>query len=335
MPGTASEKVSLLSTASHVAIDLTKETEYGKLVAEEIQFYSDIEVCENLFEGGLHGCAAWAYNHRWLEKNIFKTSFPDEVAHQASRHENPRILSLGCGHGGIELQVARRLKEPYEMIAVDLNPSIYGEAQRRADAEGLNITFQAIDLNFADFQPASFDIIYAYASVHHILNLEHLFTSIYNGLKDHGCLVMADLIGKTQVLFWKENVDFTAELVRRMPRRFRPRTQPSWRNWLKGFDPYSILERYVEPSVQVGMEGIRQEEIESLIGRWFHPVKLFKYNAFMRMICLNVYLGNRLDPKRDDDRPYLEELMKLDYQQVQSGKLRPTEMFGVFVKSAA
>jgi len=330
----ASAGVSLLSTASHVAIDLTKETEYGQLVAEEIEHYSDIEVSENLFEGGLHGCDAWTYNHRWLEKNIFKTSFPEEVAHQANRHENPRILSLGCGYGGMELQVAQRLKEPYEMIAVDLNPSIYGEAQRRAEAEGLNVKFHAIDLNFADFRPASFDLIYAYASVHHVLNLEHIFTAIYNGLKDHGRLVILDLIGKTQVLFWKENVEFTAELIRRMPRRYRPRKQPSWRNWLKGFDPYSILARYVEPCVQVGMEGIRQEEIESLIGRWFHPVKLFRYNAFMRLICTNAYLGNRLDPKRDDDRQYLEELMKLDYQQVQSGKLRPTEMFGVFVKNA-
>jgi hypothetical protein len=141
-----------------------------------------------------------------------------------------------------------------------------------------------------------------------------------------------DIIGKNQIIFWKENVEFAAGLVKRMPLRYRPLGKRFWRYlW---FDPYAIIPKYVEPSTQGRMEGIRQEEIEPLMMRWFSPIKLFKYNAYMRMICTNYYLGPRLDPDKDKDRKYLEKLIKVELQQVGSGKLRPTEMFGVFKKIA-
>jgi hypothetical protein len=65
-------------------------------------------------------------------------------------------------------------------------------------------------------------------------------------------------------VFWKENVDFAAEQVRTMPLRYKPRRKLLWKNLAPWFDPYTIIPPYVEPSVQVGMEGIRQGEIETL-----------------------------------------------------------------------
>src|SRR5208337_588100 len=186
-------------------------TEYERLVNEEIDHYSAIEVKEDLTEGGAHGHKAWDYNYKYLCERIFQTSFWDEVADHANRHENPRLLSLGCGYGGVDLQVARKLRRPHEVVAVDLNPTLFREASRRSKSEGLNINFKCVDLNFIEIHPASFDVIYAFASLHHVLNLEHLVSMIHRGLKDDGRLVILDLIGKSQVLHWKENVEFAAE----------------------------------------------------------------------------------------------------------------------------
>jgi SAM-dependent methyltransferase len=328
----AGVEVDFISSTTDVSIDLTGETEYDRLVREEIQYYSTIKVTDDLAEGGDHGSKAWTHNHDYVYKNIFGTTFWDEVARHANLHERPRILSLGCGHGGMELQVARRLKKPHELIAVDLNPAIFDDALARAKAEGLNVRFRCVDLNFIEIQPNSFDVIYAYASIHHVLNLEHLFSTLQRGLAKNGSLVILDIIGKTQVVFWKENVEFAAEQVRTMPLRYKPRQKLFWKNLAPWFDPYTIIPPYVEPSVQVGMEGIRQGEIEALIEHWFEPIKIYKYNSFMRLICTNPYLASRLDPARPEDREFLEGLMKLDYEQVQSGKLRPTEIFAVFKK---
>ena len=105
-----------------------------------------------------------------------------------------------------------------------------------------------------------------------------------------------------------------------------------WKSWLQPFDPYSIIPRYTDPSDQIGMEGIRQEEIEHLLDHWFEAEKAFRYNAFMRLIGTNPYLGERLDPDRKADRRFLDRLIELDHQQVRSGKLRPTELLGVYAK---
>ena len=321
-----------ISMAGEAAVDLTTNTDYRRLVTEEIDHYSGIEVKEDLTEGGIHGFKAWGYNYDYLSEKIHGTTFWNEVTDHANRYENPRILSLGCGYGGVDLQVARKLRRPHELIAVDLNPTIFQEALSRAKSERLNIKFKCVDLNFVEIQPASIDVIYAFASLHHVLNLEHLFSAIHRGLKDGGRLVVLDIIGKTQVLHWKENVEFAAELVRKMPRRYRPGNPSSWKSWLRPFDPYSIIPRYTEPSDQIGMEGIRQEEIEHLLDHWFKAEKAFRYNAFMRLIGTNPYLGERLDPGRKADRRFLDHLIALDHQQVQSGKLRPTELLGVYAK---
>ena len=108
------------------------------------------------------------------------------------------------------------------------------------------------------------------ASIHHILNLEHLFTQLHRGLKDDGQLVIVDIIGKTQVEFWRENVEYAAKVVKRLPARYTGAVglRPFSRFF---FDPYTIISPYVEPEIQRGMEGIRQEEIVPLSSRWFQP----------------------------------------------------------------
>src|SRR5262245_21409870 len=270
-----SDAKEFIGTTGDVRIDLTRGGEYERLLDEEIEHYSAIEVTPDLREGGVHAQDSWTYYFRSLERDLFHTSFHREVVTHANRFEAPRLLSLGCGYGGHDLLVSAQLRKPFQLIAVDLNPNITAEADRRARAAGLDIQFMPADLNFISIQPDSFDVIYAHASLHHVLNLEHLFDQIKAGLRDEGRLVVLDIIGKTQVLFWKENVELAASVLRSMPRRYRPMAwKRFWRRWW--FDPYHVIARYEEPSVQVGMEGIRQEEIEDLLLQRFVPVMNFK-----------------------------------------------------------
>jgi len=336
----------LITTTRDVKIDLTRSTEYDHLVNEEIEHYSAIEVTKDLVEGGIFTYDCWSFYFQYLERTLFHTWFDQEVAVHANEIDRPRILSLGCGYGGHELSIAAKLRKPFELIAVDLNPKLFGEAERRVQDTRLDIEFIATDLNFISISPVSFDVIYAHASLHHILNLEHLFEQIHRGLKDNGRLIVLDIIGKNRVIFWKENVEFAAAVIKRMPLRYRsplgkglsfasmPLSRKRFFLRHLPFDPYSIISKYAEPAGQVGMEGIRQEEIEALMQQRFTPLKLFKYNAFMRMICTSPYSGPRLHPAIRKDRKYLEKLIDLDNQQIASGKLRPTEMFGVFKKTA-
>jgi len=324
----------LIAATSNVKIDLTRGTRYDQLVKEEIEHYSAIEVTEDLTEGGIHAHKAWRYYFEYLRAHLFYTTFSEEIAAHANNVESPRLLSLGCGYGGHDLQIAAMLSRPFEIMAVDINPRLFEQAEHRARAKSFNIQFVPLDLNFISIRPSSFDVIYVHASLHHILNLEHLLDQVHCGLKDNGRLVVQDIIGKTQVLFWKENVEFAARLIRRLPLRYRPRAGKRIWRYLT-FDPYSVIPRYREPAEQVGMEGIRQEEIEPLLQQRFTPVKLFKFNAYMRIICTNPYLGPRLDPDQAAARTYLDKLIELEMRQISTGRLRPTELFGVFQKHAS
>jgi hypothetical protein len=80
------------------------------------------------------------------------------------------------------------------------------------------------------------------------------------------------------------------------------------------------------------MEGIRQEEIEAEMLKWFKPLKLYKYNAFMRLICTNAYLGARLNPEKTEDRVFMDKLIEREIREIECGRLKPTELFGIFEK---
>jgi len=314
--------MSYITTAKKVIKDFTKTFDYRKLVKEEIHEYCNVEVTKDLKEGGIHAFKAWEYWFGYLQENIWHTNLHEEIVTFANNIHNPKILSLGCGYGGHELNIARSLRKPFEMVASDLNARLFDKAINEAEKNKFNIKFEAVDLNFIQIRENCFDIIFAHASLHHILNLENLFYQAYKGLKNEGRFIVADIIGKTNVLFWKENVDFAREVVSEMPSEYKPASP----------NHDMIIPPYVEPLIQKGMEGIRQEEIESQISQYFTPVKIFKYGSFIRMICTNTFIGERINPEIKEDRDYLESLFNLDLKMIEENKLRPTEMFAVFRK---
>lgn len=304
-----------------VAVDWTKCFDYERLLEEELAVYSTLEVTQDLKEGGIATNFAWEGWYRFLASR-WGTDFGTEVVRAARHFESPRLLSLGCGHGGFELGVARQLPRG-RMLALDVNEGLFGAARERVASQGLDVTFQAIDLNFVELEPNSFDVVFAHASLHHLLNFEHLMAQVYDALGPDGRLVLLDIIGKTQAIFWPENVRFATELVAAMPERLRGGVR---------VEPRALFPGYVDGAEQSGMEGIRQEELEDQLLRWFRPLQCFKYNSFVRLICTQPELVRRFDADHPEDRAYLDRLYRLDLEQIESGALRPTEMFAVYEK---
>jgi ubiquinone/menaquinone biosynthesis C-methylase UbiE len=300
--------------------DRTSGYDYQKLLNEELAEYEQVEVTDDLRLGGHHALGGWNYWFEYLVREVWHTSFNAEVIGHPAPPAGPlKVLSLGCGHGGLELDLAATLVgRPYEVHALDLNPKLYAEAASRASVRNLHLTWEQSDLNFLQLPPASFDVIYAHASLHHILNLEHVFAQVNRALRPGGRFVLAEMIGKSAVLFWPENLDLALDVVRHMPDRYKPGVE----------DVRTIVAPYTQ--AYVGMEGIRQEEIPGLLTDWFNPVKMFTYGSFIRMICTHPVIGSTFDPDRPDDRFYLEQLFAYDLALIASGQLRATELFGVF-----
>ena len=67
-----------------------------------------------------------------------------------------RVLDVACGNGNAALAAARRF---CRVVGVDFVPALLDRARQRADAEGLDVTFQEADAEALPFPDASFDVV--------------------------------------------------------------------------------------------------------------------------------------------------------------------------------
>lgn len=296
--------------------DLTGDYEYARLIEEEKGHYSNIEVTEDLKEGGVHAGGCWQYY--WTRVNAVLSGGPIGYIGDfiASRFSDPdqtiNILSLGSGYCGNELDLARRLKGRAHVICTDINNRLFAQAQAVATAENLGMEFRVEDLNFISIEPAQYHMIFAHAVLHHVINLESLFDEIAHGLRNDGFLHLVEVVGENRRLIWPENEVFANLLLEQIPNRI------------------TDGQRLVVVPEDSGMEGIRQEDIIPELRKAFHTEYEYLHGAFMRFVCTNEELAVRFDPRNAETRRCLDFLIDCDVAAVNNGILRPLEVWGVY-----
>ena len=300
------------------AKDHTGEYDYEALIQEEKAHYSEIEVTDRLTEGGIHDAGPWVHYWKKIGEKVGSNA-PEggNVAAlvQASTDADPiRVLSLGSGYCGQEIMLAKQFARPYEILCTDVNEALFEQAKKTADEQGLHLTFETADLNFMEIEAGSYDLIFAHAVMHHVINLEHLFQQIHRGLKKNGLFHLVDVCGENRRLLWEKNREFANTLLELCPK------DP------EGGGPLSIP----PPAVAEGMEGVRQEEIIPFLESYFDPVFEFRHGAFMRFICLDAKMARALDPLDEKKRRHLDFLIESDLNSIQCGLLDPLEIWGIY-----
>jgi SAM-dependent methyltransferase len=105
-------------------------------------------------------------------------------------------LDLGCGHGMAAVVLARA---GAITSAVDLSPGYVDEAQARANANGVTVTFHVAAAENLPFAHESFDVIWGNAILHH-LDLHIAGRELSRILKPGGVAVFAEPWGENPVL---------------------------------------------------------------------------------------------------------------------------------------
>jgi SAM-dependent methyltransferase len=296
--------------------DMTSNFDYARLIEEEKAHYSKIEVTDELTEGGRHASSPWKYYWTRVADELRSSPFTDiagALEQQHRRQNRPvRILSLGSGYCGHELALAQRLTCAYEITCTDINETLFTEARKRAQAQGLFLRFQQEDLNFIHIAPAYYDMIFAHAVLHHVINLETLFEQIALGLTADGILNLVEVIGMNRRLLWKENERFANLVLDAIP-----------------YELTAGAKLHVS-SEEEGMEGVRQEEILPILRRRFEPLYEYSHGAFMRYVCTDERFGRYLNPAHELGKRYLDLLIDIDRSAVRNGILRPLEIWGVY-----
>lgn len=131
-------------------------------------------------------------------------------------------LSVGCGAGEIDRAAFSRGVFS-KVTGYDFSTDGIEISKREAKRTDMPSFYKRLDFNLEPFPTEStFDLIYDYASSHHIEKLEGLMKEIERVLDDDGVFVLYGYCGPARMQWTPQVTDLVNELLMRMPMRLRP-----------------------------------------------------------------------------------------------------------------
>lgn len=112
-----------------------------------------------------------------------------------------RCLSLGCGEGRLERDLARQGTFKY-CDAYDLAEGSIQLAKEKAKANELNhICYYAADINKISLPARTYDAVWIDSAMHHFEALEHICQQIKQALKPGGLFILNEYVGPNRFQF--------------------------------------------------------------------------------------------------------------------------------------
>ena len=196
-----------------------------------------------------------------------------------------RILSLCSGAAGIERQILVNAGCPVEITLFDLNENLMRQATAAlssvAQISGVLGDVNAISAQ--QFGNIAFDIVMFVSGLHHVVEIEHVLETVMELLVPNGEFwIVGEAIGRNGNQLWPEALDAANRIFSRLPDRLR-------RNASTGKVDSTVPETDFSAN---SFEGIRSEEIEPLLLRYFDPLEMYRKNCFLWRLVNPDYFNN-------------------------------------------
>lgn len=242
-------------------------------------------------------------------------------------HSEVRILSLGAGDAELEVQIARELLaaglRSFTLECLELSPVLIGRAIQRIAEAGLGSyvnVFQS-DLNswFSRSLSNPYTAVLANHVLHHLVELEELFSSVGRAIGDNGVFLTIDMIGRNGHMRWPEALSLVNALWETLPDALKynhvfRKTELAFENW--------------DCRLPTGFEGIRAQDILPLLVERFHFEKFLAYGNLPEVFCDRAF-GPTFDPSLPAHTHFIDLVEQLNSTLLELGVLKPTMMFAV------
>ena len=268
----------------------------------------------------------YQYAHRVLASLIptGPPNFPKRIRAVHERERRPvRILSLCSGAAGIERRILADTGCPVDITLFDLNEKLMREATATLSsvAEISTILGDVNGISAEQFGNLTFDIAMFVSGLHHVVEIEHVVQTVIELLVRNGEFwIIGEAIGRNGNQLWPEALDAANGVFSLLPERFRL-------NAFTGNVDSMVPETDFSAN---SFEGIRSEEIEPLLSRYFDPVEMWRRNCFLWRLVNPAYFHN-YDLNNQEDRHLVLSLVAAEYNLWKSGG-RPTESHSVYRK---
>jgi SAM-dependent methyltransferase len=229
-----------------------------------------------------------------------------------------KLLSLGSGGGGVERHYAWQRPEA-TVVGLDLNPEVVAAANASAYP---NLRFEVADLNTVELPRAAYDIVFAHASLHHLLALEHVMEQVSRTLRPKGWLVVHDVIPPSGFLMRPDTRRAVHDIFRVLPARFRVNHAAY---------PQPAVDREIwEVDTRIhGMECIRSGEVVGQLDRHFRREVFYPYLTIARRFLDPMY-GPNYDLAAPLDRATADWIWEMDLHYLRSGQLQGESLFAIY-----
>lgn len=204
-----------------------KSNDYDSKMAMEIAHY------EKIFDHSLAQSVppSWdkveAHFADILESKIGVRNLYDYVERHVLKNKSKKIKILGLGSGScgneldgiIPLLLKHNIK--VELSCLDINEHALNIANIEAQKRGVKFTPLVKDINTYNISHESYDVIVAYASLHHFVKLDRLCKQINLALKKNGVFVTVDIPTQNGYLMWPETHKIVNDIWQILPPKFK------------------------------------------------------------------------------------------------------------------
>jgi SAM-dependent methyltransferase len=206
---------------------------------------------------------------------------------------------------------------------MDINEHMLKRTLELADEQGVKDFIKTHKADFNKWTPKSqYNIILANQSLHHVMELEHLFDSIYKGLTDTGLFLTSDMIGRNGHMRWPEALDELKPFWNELPAKYK------YNQMLKRQE-----DEYINHDCSTtGFEGIRAQDILKLLVERFN-FELFVPFANIIMVFIDRPFGHNFDVKKPEDLEFIDRVHLKDEKLMLNGILKPTQMIAAMTKA--
>jgi SAM-dependent methyltransferase len=238
------------------------------------------------------------------------------------------LLGLGSGACGPELEgIVPELKKNninVRLSCLDINRSALNIAAKEATKRKVTFKKIVVDINRYRFPKNKFDVIVAYASLHHFDNLDHVTKGICQSLKPNGIFITIDIPTKNGYLMWPETYRLVSLLWQILPPQFKidhtKHAQPTFAPNYENID-------YSKTSFEC-------QNSEKILFYLKQNLKQLSYVPGMSISrrFFDTKFGPNYNIRRVLDKSIINFILHLDDYLLDRGYLKPETFFGVYKK---
>ncbi len=262
----------------------------------------------------------YEYASRMLASSLPKVP-PDFIARLKSRAEKGgvvKVLSLCSGAARIEASYAVQVGPNVKWSLLDINVDLLDMASKQFSPT-VDLDLIEANVNDLEYHGEKWDVILCISALHHIVELERVVKFCHDSLNEDGEFwSIGEYVGRNGNRLWPEARVEANKIFCEFPERLRLNRHTG-----------KIDHEIPDNDYSVGcFEGIRSEEIESVLGRWFTPEDVYHRNCFLWRL-INIAYCDNYKIENNYDRKFVVDMVNAEVDYFHSGG-RGTELFGVY-----